>query len=135
MFKRPGSYRYGWSAAECCDISGLWTMTDMIITANRLHDGVVVWLTSDLTWNADSALVGCFEGAAAARARQVVAASEQQNEIVAAYEIAVDGRQDGSMREQIRALGGPTIVPPEDVLQTTTECGPQTRARNHVSLR
>ena len=110
-------------------------MTDMIITANRLHDGVVVWLTSDLTWNADSALVGCFEGAAAARARQVVAASEQQNEIVAAYEIAVDGRQDGSMREQIRALGGPTIVPPEDVLQTTTECGPQTRARNHVSLR
>ena len=109
-------------------------MTGAIITANRLHDGVVVWLTSDLTWNADFALAGCFEGAAASRARQVVAASEQQNEIVAAYEIAVDGRQDGSMREQIRALGGPTVVPPEDVSQVTTECGPQTRVRNHVSL-
>ena len=109
-------------------------MTGAIITANRLHDGVVVWLTSDLTWNADSALASCFEGVAATRARQEVVAAEQRNEIVAAYEIAVDGRQDGSMRERIRALGGPTVAPPEELSQVTTECGPQTRVRNHVSL-
>jgi len=89
-------------------------MTDVMITANRMRDGTVVWLTRELTWSEDSSLAAGFVDEAADEARDEASAATHRNEIVAAYEIKIDGRQDRSMRERIRAGRGPTITPPPD---------------------
>ena len=94
-------------------------MPRVMITANRIYDGVVVWLTREFAWSEDSSLAAGFAGdAAAAAARHEVRAATRRNEIVAAYEIKIDGREDRSMRERIRAGKGPTILPPSDRPQT-----------------
>lgn len=106
-------------------------MTGVKFTANRLDDGVVVWLTARLVWSEAAREAGTFaeddEDRAAATARSAVAAACHRNEIVAAYEVAVDGRADISMREHIRSRRGPTITPPTDAGPTDagpTDAGP-----------
>ena len=93
-------------------------MTGVKFTANRLDDGVVVWLTARLVWSGAAREAAIFadddEDSAAAAARSTVTAACHRNEIVAAYEVAVDGRADISMREHIRSRRGPTITPPID---------------------
>ena len=109
-------------------------MTGVKFTANRLDDGCVVWLTSGHVWStaatdaaiffdadadADAKEDGNGEAGGGAKggakaARSTVAAACHRNEIVAAYEVPVDGRADISMREHIRSRRGPTITPPTD---------------------
>lgn len=89
-------------------------MTEVMFTANRLEDGVVIWLTNALGWSEAATQAAVFSDAGAEAARAEVAAACQRNFIIAAYEVAVDGRADRSMRERIRAGRGPTITPPQD---------------------
>ena len=91
-------------------------MTDVIFTANRLNDGVVIWLTDALCWSETATQAAVFSDTGAEVARAEVAAACHRNYIVAAYEVSVDGRADTSMRERIRAGRGPTIIPPQDNL-------------------
>lgn len=90
-------------------------MTERMFTANRLEDGVVVWLTDGFGWSDAQARAAVFSDADVEVARGEVAAACHRNYIVAAYEVAIDGRADTSMRERIRAGRGPTIVPPADL--------------------
>lgn len=85
------------------------TETYMIITANRLRDGVIVYLAErggDMTWTAaigDAASYGedAIE-AALARAKTY----EKSNLIIGAYAVEVtDNNKPLSAREQIRAHG------------------------------
>ena len=89
-------------------------MDGVKFTANRLEDGVVVWLTDTLRWSEAATRAGIFSGEDAEVARGEAAAACHRNFIVAAYEVAVDGRADRSMRERIRGGRGPTITPPTD---------------------
>ena len=89
-------------------------MTGVKFTANRLDDGVVVWLTAELGWSEAATQAAIFADDDAEAARSEVAAACHRNDIVAAYEAAVDGRADRSMREHIRAGRGPTITHPTD---------------------
>ena len=87
-----------------------------MFTANRLDDGVVIWLTDALCWSETATEAAVFSDVGAAAARDEVVAAGDRNHIVAAYEVAADGRADKSMRERIRAGRGPTIMPPQDNL-------------------
>ena len=87
-----------------------------MFTANRLDNGVVIWLTDALCWSETVTEAAVFSDVGAAAARDEVVAAGDRNHIVAAYEVAADGRADKSMRERIRAGGGPTIIPPQDIL-------------------
>ena len=89
-------------------------MSVVMLTANRLESGSVVWLTHDLSWTEDVRLAGKFDDEAIIAARDVVNTAEQSDEIVAAYEIAVDTGGEASAREMIRAAQGPSILPPTD---------------------
>lgn len=89
-------------------------MSDVMFTANRLDDGAVIWLTGALCWSEASTQAAVFSDDGAEAARDAVAIACHRNFIVAAYEVAVDGRADTSMRERIRAGRGPTITPPQD---------------------
>ncbi|MEX0503266.1 DUF2849 domain-containing protein [Alphaproteobacteria bacterium LSUCC0719] len=105
-------------------------MTGVMFTANRLDDGVVIWLTGSLCWSETASGAAVFSDADIDLARRQVAAASDRNEIVAAYEVAVDGRTDRSMRERIRAAGGPTIIPPQDRAVPL----PQTSTRSSTRL-
>ena len=84
------------------------------MTANRLRDGVVIWLQADLRWSADSAAAARFSGAAYDAAKAQAEDEIQANKIVAFYEVPIDGKADQSAREMIRGVGGPSITPPID---------------------
>ncbi|MBT6565328.1 DUF2849 domain-containing protein [uncultured Candidatus Puniceispirillum sp.] len=87
---------------------------DIILTANRLEDGVVLWMTGKLDWTANRSRAAIFDAdnaqSAHARAEQDAAA----NRIVSVYAVAVNGKADQSAREMIRAAKGPSIIPPAD---------------------
>ncbi|MGB1864451.1 MAG: DUF2849 domain-containing protein [Candidatus Puniceispirillum sp.] len=89
---------------------------DIIITANRLDDGVVLWMTATLDWTTDRTKAAIFDAVSApiaiTHAEQDVAA----NLIVSVYTIAVNGKADQSAREVIRAAKGPSVKPPVDRL-------------------
>lgn len=89
-------------------------MSDVLITANRLRDGVVVWLGANLLWSEDSKNAACFAPHLLPVALQAAEHDSNRNDVTAVYEIPVNGMADKSTREHIRALGGPTIQPPSD---------------------
>ncbi|WP_029004981.1 DUF2849 domain-containing protein [Azorhizobium doebereinerae] len=86
-----------------------------VITANRLTDGVVVWLKADGGWSAglaDAAVVNTSDDAL----KLLGVANADENRAVGAYparvEIAADGTpRPVNLRERIR-VGGPTIALP-----------------------
>jgi Protein of unknown function (DUF2849) len=84
-----------------------------IVTANRLGDGIVVFLDARLRWVEPFAQAAMFadEGAKAA-AMAAAKLSEARNEVVDPYWVEVVARGGGfapkSLRESIRAHG-PTI--------------------------
>jgi len=83
-----------------------------IITANRLTDGVVVFLTAD-GWSEDFNRAVVLSGAeATARALKRAKQDETDNIVVDAYAVAVEERNGHlapkALREAIRAAG-PTI--------------------------
>ena len=63
----------------------------VLLTANRLTDGVVLWM-----------------------ARDQAKADLANQRIISLYEITIDGTGKHSAREQIRAAKGPSIQPPRD---------------------
>lgn len=93
-------------------------MAHRVITANRLHDGSVVWMAADGTWVPDIARAAASdsdETAAAALAR--ARADEAAGGVIGVYEVEVE-LDDATwpamprpvrLREKIRA-GGPTVA-------------------------
>lgn len=90
-------------------------MPEQIITANRLTDGAVVWLTAALEWTTERASAGAFAGDALSSASAQAQQDNANNLVTALYQIALDGKADLSAREIIRANKGPSISPPPDI--------------------
>lgn len=88
---------------------------ETILTANRLHDGVVVWMAADHGWSPDRRVAAAFSGHGLSQAQAAAAEDVAGQRIVGLYEIRLDGIQDLSAREAIRAAGGPSITPPIDL--------------------
>ena len=83
-----------------------------VITANRLTDGVVVWLTADKGWSTqltDAAVVTTSDAAL----RLLNVANADENTAVGAYpaRVATEGGdiRPANLRERIR-VAGPTIA-------------------------
>ena len=90
-------------------------MPGILITANRLEDGVVVWLATDFTWTETRSRAGIFDADTVQTARHSAAGDQTNNFVTAIYEVMVDGKADVSAREAIRANRGPTIQAPPDL--------------------
>ena len=90
-------------------------MPEQIITANRLTDGAVVWLTAALEWTTERASAGAFAGDALSSTSAQAQQDNANNLVTALYQIALDGKADLSAREIIRANKGPSISPPPDI--------------------
>ena len=100
------------------------------VTANRLTDGLVVWLTSAHGWTVDIALAGAFDAAALPAALEAGQASERRREVVDVYATEVrleDGRpRPARLRERIRAegpstpYGAPALSPAAPAFRTVT---------------
>ena len=91
-------------------------MTVQIVTANRLRDGAVVYLTTARTWSevfAES--LPLRDEAEANAALEATKADVKARKIVGPYlaevEETSDGIQPNSARERIRASRLPTITP------------------------
>jgi hypothetical protein len=91
-------------------------MTVQIVTANRLVDGAVVYLTPGRTWSevfGDS--LALRDDAEAKAALDATAADVKARKIVGPYlaeaEETSEGLQPNSARERIRASRMPTITP------------------------
>ena len=89
-------------------------MSNMIITANHLRDGGVVWMNAALQWSRNRGEAEQFDPDAAPAAQAAAIASLQQNHVIGVYEVPADGKADQSARELIRGSGGPSITPPVD---------------------
>ena len=87
---------------------------DIILTANRLDDGVVLWMTATLGWTTDRAKAAKFDADSAAIATARAEDDAAANRIVSLYAVAVNGKADQSAREVIRAAKGPSVKPPVD---------------------
>ena len=91
----------------------------VILTANRLHDGTVVWMVSDYSWHEDRIAAAEFTADLALIARRHANADVVAQKIISLYEISVDGIADTSAREMIRAARGPSITPPPDYIRSS----------------
>jgi sulfite reductase (NADPH) hemoprotein beta-component len=91
-------------------------MTVQVVTANRLRDGVIVWMTSDHRWSEDFAGSKPLRDEAEAKAALDAAGMDVRAQlIVGPYLAEVDETPEGlkpnSARERIRASRLPTITP------------------------
>ena len=91
-------------------------MTVQVVTANRLRDGVIVWLTSALTWSEDFTESKPLRDEAEAKAALDAAAAAVKARLVigpylAEFNETPEGLQAASARERIRAGRMPTITP------------------------
>ena len=64
----------------------------VLMTANRLADGAVVWLQADLQWSVDRAAAAGFSGAEYDAAKTKAENDILANRIIAFYEIPVERR-------------------------------------------
>ena len=82
----------------------------VVVTANRLGDGAVIYRSADGRWTTDRAVAGVVTTSEAATA--LLAGARADLAIVDAYvapvELAAAGPRPGNLRERIRAAG-PTI--------------------------
>lgn len=82
-----------------------------MITANRLTDGIVVYLGADGTWHEEIAEASAAEtDEAAAELERIAAADEAACRVVGPYLMEIDGagHRPARLRESIRAVG-PTV--------------------------
>jgi hypothetical protein len=91
-------------------------MTVQVATANRLRDGVIVWLKPDLTWSEDFADSKPLRDEAEAKAAlDAAGVAVKARLVVGPYLAEVDETPEGlkpnSARERIRAIAKPTITP------------------------
>ncbi|GBR55516.1 hypothetical protein AA106555_2038 [Neokomagataea thailandica NBRC 106555] len=86
----------------------------VVITANRLLDGAIVWLAADDIWLTRMQRANVFEPEAAVERVSALQSRAQSDGVVGIYEIAVRPEETGpmpvTMRERIRAFG-PTVHP------------------------
>jgi hypothetical protein len=86
----------------------------VVITANRLRDGAVVYRTRDGNWSTrldEAAVVGTAPAATELLAAAVADDISAVEAYAAPVVIAADGRpQPGNLRESIR-YAGPTVAP------------------------
>jgi hypothetical protein len=84
----------------------------VVVTANRLADGAVVYWRADGGWTTQLSGAAVATSAAAARGLLAAASVEQMSAVgayIAPVKIVADGRvQPGNLRETIRATG-PTV--------------------------
>ena len=83
---------------------------DGMVTANRLSDGVVVFLDAQGGWNEDFHRGAVLSGEAAkAKALEIAATAERENLVVGGYWIEIESRGahyvPKALREAIRASG------------------------------
>jgi sulfite reductase (NADPH) hemoprotein beta-component len=91
-------------------------MTVQVVTANRLRDGVIVWLKADHSWSEDFTVSRPLRDEAEAKAALDVAGIDVKAQfIVGPYLAEVDETPEGlkpnSARERIRASRLPTTTP------------------------
>jgi hypothetical protein len=91
-------------------------MTVQVVTANRLRDGVIVWLTQTHAWSEDFAESKPLRDEAEAKAGLDAAAADVKARLVVGpYLAEVDETPEGlkpnNARERIRASRLPTIIP------------------------
>ena len=91
-------------------------MTVQVVTANRLRDGVIVWLTADGRWSEEfTASLPLRTDAAAEAALEGTKADVKARLVVGPYLAEVketpEGLEPASARERIRASRLPTITP------------------------
>lgn len=91
-------------------------MTVQVVTANRLRDGVIVWLTPALAWSEDFVESKVLRDESEAKAALEAAGADVKARLVigpylAEFEETPDGLQAASARERIRASRLPTITP------------------------
>ena len=82
------------------------------VTANRLGDGAVVWLTTAREWSTRASDAAFY--ASAAESDPMVAWGKTQERIVCgvyAFELAIedDGTWRTNVRERLRAAGAPAV--------------------------
>jgi hypothetical protein len=81
----------------------------LVVTANRLRDGRVVWLAEGNVWTENPQSAQVFVGPAVDAGLAAGAEAEHQQGVVGAYAVVVARTPDGpwplSMRERIRAAG------------------------------
>jgi hypothetical protein len=86
----------------------------VVVTANRLGDGAVVYRTRDGEWSTALAQAAVVDTAPAATTLLAASVADDIGAVgayVAPVQIDADGRpQPGNLRERIR-LAGPTIAP------------------------
>jgi hypothetical protein len=84
----------------------------VVFTANRLRDGMVLWLTKDARWSETVADARIYEGAAIEEGRAAALEWERRQEVVGSYPVDVAVTEAGpaplSVRERVRAQGGPS---------------------------
>ena len=81
-----------------------------VITANRLDDGAVVYMTRD-GWSSNIADAFVFPETDSEAMLRLAAGDVTNNVVVDAYAIEITGKNKPmGMREFIRAGGGPTIT-------------------------
>jgi Protein of unknown function (DUF2849) len=87
----------------------------VVVTANRVGDGVVIYRTAAGGWTTDLAVAAVVNTVPAATELLRGAVADDRNAVdayVAPVALAADGQiRPGNLREQIRLLG-PTIVLP-----------------------
>ncbi|KAA8384087.1 DUF2849 domain-containing protein [Acetobacter sp. DmW_136] len=76
-------------------------MTGHYVTASRLNDGTVVWLTTQLTWSEQFEAAGCFESEAFPAALQTAEDAQAAREVIDVHAAPAPL----TYREQIRAFG------------------------------
>ena len=91
-------------------------MTVQVVTANRLRDGVIVWLTPDHTWSEDYAESQRLRDEAEAKAALDAAGIDVKAQLIvgpylAEFNETPEGLEAASARERIRASRLPTITP------------------------
>ena len=91
-------------------------MTVQVVTANRLRDGVIVWLTPQHRWSEEFAASKPLRDAAEAEAALAAAGADVKARLVVGPYLAEvnetpEGLQAASARERIRASRLPTITP------------------------
>jgi sulfite reductase (NADPH) hemoprotein beta-component len=91
-------------------------MTVQVVTANRLRDGVIVWLKPDHSWSEDYTESKVLRDEAEAKAALDAAAIDVKARLVvgpylAEFNETPEGLEAASARERIRASKLPTITP------------------------
>ncbi|GAB2178774.1 DUF2849 domain-containing protein [Dongia sp. agr-C8] len=91
-------------------------MTVHVVTANRLRDGVIVWLKADHSWSEDYAESKLLRDETEAKTALDAAGIDVKAQLIvgpylAEFKETPEGLQAASARERIRASRLPTIVP------------------------